>query len=184
MQNSTLGFSCLIIDGQALVFSLGKGENCKTFKDQANVFIQCVLKNEMSYDRIDVVFDRYRVKSIKNNTRTRRTKNRRPIRKIIEHPDVPLPANWSNYMALPENKSEYENFLSTQLKLCAPPNIEIVLAGGFTDELEVWSSKDTTNTSQLSSNQEEADTRLILHAINSNYQYIVVSSRDTDVLVL
>ncbi|CAL4257487.1 unnamed protein product, partial [Meganyctiphanes norvegica] len=105
-------------------------------------------------------------------------------RKIIEHPDVPLPANWSNYMALPENKSEYENFLSTQLKLCAPPNIEIVLAGGFTDELEVWSSKDTTNTSQLSSNQEEADTRLILHAINSNYQYIVVSSRDTDVLVL
>ena len=39
--------SSLIIDGQALVFLLGKGENCKTFKDQANVFIQCVIKDEM-----------------------------------------------------------------------------------------------------------------------------------------
>ena len=41
-----------------------------------------------------------------------------------------------------------------------------------------------TNINQLSSTQEEADTRIILHAINSNYQHIVVSSRDTDVLVL
>ena len=38
--------------------------------------------------------------------------------------------------------------------------------------------------SQLSSNLEEADTRLILHAIACEKKCIVVSSRDTDVLVL
>ena len=61
---------------------------------------------------------------------------------------------------------------------------EAVTSGRFTDELEVWSSRNNPDVSQLSSNYEEAGTRLILHAIVSNYKYIVISSRDTDVLVL
>ena len=174
--------ACLIIDGQALVSSIGKRNDCKTFGDLADVFIKSVLQQGMLYDRIDVVFDRYRLKSIKENTRKRRTKDQKRIRKKIEHRAVPLPTIWSNLMACPENKAEYANFLSTQLKLKAPYEKEIVTSGGFMDELEVWSSKDTTNTSQLSSTHEEADTRMIIHAINSNYKYIVVISRDTDVL--
>ena len=51
--------SCLIIDGHALVWSLGNGDNSNTFRDQANLFIQSVLKEGMLYDRIFVVFDRY-----------------------------------------------------------------------------------------------------------------------------
>ena len=57
------------------------------------------------------------------------------------------------------------------------------MSGGFKDELEVWSSRNDSDADQRS-NHKEADTRLILHAIVSNYKYIVVSSRDTDVLVL
>ena len=112
--------SCLIIDGQALVFSIGKAENCSTFGHLADKFIESVMWQGRSYGRIDVVFDRYRVNSIKENTRSRRTKNLKPIRKLIEHRDVPLPQNWSNFLASPENKAEYSNFLSTQLKLKAP----------------------------------------------------------------
>ena len=70
--------SCLIIDGQALVFSLGKAKNCSTFGHLADRFIQSVLFQGRSYDRIDVVFYRYRINSIKENTRNRHTKKTKP----------------------------------------------------------------------------------------------------------
>ena len=60
----------------------------------------------------------------------------------------------------------------------------IVTSGGFKDELEVWSSKDNIDITKLSSTHEAADTRLILHAINCKQKYIIVQSKDTDVLVL
>ena len=148
----------------------------------ANTFIDSVLYQGRSYDRIDIVFDRYRVNSIKESTRIRRTQNQKPIIKSDINRSVKIPTNWSGYMASPENKSEYSDFLSNQLTLRTYKK-EIVTSGGFKDELKVWSSM-IIDHSQLSSNQEEADTRLILHAIACGKKCIVVSSRDTDVLVL
>ena len=176
--------SCLIIDGQALVCSLRKPKEINTFGQLADKFIQSVLSQGSSYDRIDVVFDRYRDNSTKENTRNRRAKDQKAIRKMITGRDVPLPENWDNFMACKENKSDYADLLSTELKRQAPNGKQIVISGGFKDELEVWSSDETIDTSQLSSTQEEADTRMVLHAIYSGFKYIVVSSRDTDVLVL
>jgi hypothetical protein len=72
--------SCLIIDGQALVVSLEKPDNAVTFGDMADTYVKAVLKVGTSYQRIDVVFDRYREETIKGATRTRRTKSTRPIR--------------------------------------------------------------------------------------------------------
>ena len=66
----------------------------------------------------------------------------------------------------------------------APADKEIVVAGGFTDELEVRSSKSATELNHLSATHEEADTRLVLHAVHSQFDTVVVQSRDTDVLVL
>ena len=50
--------------------------------------------------------------------------------------------------------------------------------------MEVWPTNNTLDTSQLSLTQEETDTQIVLHAINSGFKYIVVSCKDTDVLVL
>lgn len=68
----------------------------------------------------------------------------------------------------------------------APDDKEIVVAGGFREELEVRSSKATTDLTHLKATHEEADTRLVLHAVHASSQFntVVVSSRDTDVLVL
>ncbi len=60
---------------------------------------------------------------------------------------------------------------------------KIVVAGGFTDELEVRSSMGTS-VDHFRSTNEEADTRLVLHAVNSPCNTVVVASRDTDVLLL
>ena len=69
------------------------------------------------------------------------------------------------------------------MKLKESYDKQMVTSGGFLNELEVWSLRDI-DTGQLSSTQEEADTRIILHAISCEQKCIVVSSRDTDVLVL
>ena len=176
--------SCLIIDGQALVCSIGKAKECENFGHLADKFRNSVLSQGASYARIDVVFDRYRENSIKESTRDRRALKQKAIRKLIDSRSVTLPHDWANFLASSENKSDYANFLSTEIKRQSQYDKEIVTAGGFKNELEVWASRDIENISELCSTQEEADTRLILHAINCNFKYIVVSSRDTDVLIL
>ena len=66
----------------------------------------CPKKAANAFDRVDVVFDRYQEFSIKIGTRVKRTKKLRPIRRLIENKDVPLPKQWPDYMASEENKAE------------------------------------------------------------------------------
>ena len=117
--------------------------------------------------RIDLVFDRYRDTSIKESTRNQRTKNQRAIRKDISGREIPVPQNWPNFLACPINKSDNADFISEQIKLLKEIFSKVIVtSGGFKDELEVWSSKDNIDITKLSSTHEEADTRLILYAIN------------------
>ena len=53
------GLAALIIDGQALVVTLGKPTNATTFGDLADIYVRAVLKLGADFQRIDVVFDRY-----------------------------------------------------------------------------------------------------------------------------
>eukprot|EP00795_Rhopilema_esculentum_P009000 gene9000-biopygen10560 len=137
------------------------------------------------YQRIDVVFDRYRQLSIKTSTRLRRKKTSRPVRRVKESGLVSLPKFWSNFFALPENKADLARFLSEELLRQATEDKEIVTAGGFINELLARSSKYYTDTLSLIADHEEADTRLALRAINVTCNCcIVVATRDADVLII
>ena len=62
-----------------------------------------------------------------------------------------------------------------------------MVSGGFTDPKQVTSSNSDHDISGLSSTQEEADTRVILHACEASscgFQRIVICARDTDILAL
>ena len=155
-----------------------------TFGDLADTYVKTVLKAGSEYHRIDVVFDRYRDETIKGTTRTRRSKTARPIRRLVEVRDVPLLKNWANFLSLADNKADLAHFLSEELCSQTPVGKEIVVAGGFRDELEVKSSTGATDLGPLKSTHEEADTRLVLHAVHSRFHTVVVSSRYTDVLLL
>jgi len=133
-----------------------------------------VLKSGANYQRIDIVFDRYREETIKGTTRTRRTKSARPIRRLVEGRAVPLPKKWTNFLSLPENKADLADFLSKELCLHAPADKEVVVGGGFRDECDVRSKK-TTDLSFLRSTHEEADTKLVLHAVHCEFNNVVVS---------
>ena len=67
--------SSLFIDGQALVVAIGKPGGAHTFGDLADKFISSGLQGGSQYHRVDVIFDRYRLESIKTRTRQRCTKN-------------------------------------------------------------------------------------------------------------
>lgn len=80
--------------------------------------------------RIDVLFDRYRDLSIKSGTRTRRSKGKQPVRRVIENKEVPLPTNLSAFLSLNENKKDLAALLSEEIVLQAPTGKTIVTAGG------------------------------------------------------
>lgn len=183
--------SCMVIDGHALIQSLGKPDGAQTFGDLADRFFNNITRPfQAQCARVDVVFDRYFDSSIKDGTRATRMGNKsRPIRRIIESCNVKLPFNWGRFIGLSSNKAELASFISSYIITKAdqiPEGCELVLGGGFSDATSVWSSS-RQNLGSLQCNHEEADTRLILHANeakNAGYDRVVIKARDTDVLVL
>ncbi|MES9880098.1 MAG: hypothetical protein ABW185_04375 [Sedimenticola sp.] len=176
--------SCIVIDGQALVVALGKPAGVTNFGELADVFLELVIKTGRPFNRIDVTFDQYRETSIKAGTRKKRTKHARPIRRVVEDGSVPVPANWTDFLAVPDNKADLACFLSKHLIDHAPADKTVVVAGGFRTADEVQSSNPDLDIQELVANHEEADTRLVLHCMHSDAECIVVLARDTDVLVL
>ena len=141
------------------------------------VFKAAVLRAGSHYQQIHVIFDWYQEDSIKSGTRKRPTKCTRPIQRVIEDGSVPLTHSWPNFLALPDNKSDLARFSSEHIIVNAPPDKVIVAAGGFEDKREVQSSERVIDLSALKATHEEADTRLILHCVNSSLDSIVVSAR-------
>ena len=164
--------------------AIGRPSGAQRFGDFADSFQAAVLRAGSRYQLIHVIFERYQEDSIRSGTRKRRTKSTRPIRRVIEDGSVPLPHSWPSLLVLPDNKSDLATLLSEHVIVNAPPDKVIVAGGGFEDEREVQSSERVIDPSALKATHKEADTRLILHCVNSSLDNIVVSARDTDVLLL
>ena len=126
--------------------------------------------------------------SIKDGARVNRVWNSQPIRWKIDSGSVKSPHCRSKFMSNTLNKSELQTFLSNELKNCSeqvPLDCELVLGGGFNEIKTVWSSA-SQDLSHLISTTEETATRIFLHAkdaLTCGYQRMVISCRDTDVLV-
>ena len=107
--------SCLVIDGQTMIFALGKPAETMTSGDLADVFVQNAIVSSKFYSRIDVTYDRYMDNSIKAGTCKNQSKKSRPIRKVVDDRAVPLPQNWNDFLAVPANKKDLALLLSTEL---------------------------------------------------------------------
>jgi len=99
---------------------------------------------------------------MKSGTRQKRSKTLRPIRRYIESGSVPLPENWPNFLAMPENKTDLAAFLSIQLSTATYDDIDVVVAGGFVEEDKALATAGS-DVSTLAATHEEADTRIIVH---------------------
>jgi len=100
--------------------------------------------------------------------------------------------NNRNFMKSTGNKKSLVAFVSNYLLVNVPPRLtehqQLIIAGGFGDGQEVYSIESIGHTilQDLRSTHEEADTRMVLHAIHLAHMFprLVVRSDDTDVLVI
>lgn len=182
--------ACVIIDAMSIVQGIGKPTNTKTFGEYATLFYNIVSRYFVKYKRVDLVFDQYKQNSLKNGTRQKRAGQHRPIRKIVDGDDVPLPVKWENFIHSWENKLDFTHYLSTYTMTRARRDgLHLVTSGGFRDFLRFDAVNELLPQSSelISSNHEEADTRMLLHILSAKeegYTDCVISCKDTDVLVL
>ena len=174
--------SATIIDGMSLIQKM-KG-NDQTF---SQLELTRTLHDGVRSHRIDVVFDKYREDSIKNAGRSNRGstagiqfRNMAPGHRIQQ---------WRKFLSSSANKANLIRFLVAEWKT---PKLREKL----NDKKLYVASEETclhiTNdqwaeVAELQSNQEEADTRIILHAAHAagvGYSAVVVTADDTDVIVL
>lgn len=135
------------------------------------------------------MFDTYLANSLKNAERQRRGESNSEF-KVAGSRKVP---KFRDFIRSSANKRSLLTFIANYF-LTEVPNLmndyEIVLvAGGFENPqlcFEVSKTSGSTEIKRLNSNQEEADTRLILHVIAELKAdiTILIKSVDTDVLIL
>lgn len=87
-------------------------------------------------------------------------------------------------MVLQDNKADLALFLSNCLTDHSPSDQTVAVAGGFTKAMVGKLSDPKLDLAMLEADHEETDRHLILHCIHSHMGSMVVSVRDTDVLVL
>ena len=129
--------------------------------------------------RLDIVWDRYIINSLKQLTRKNRGQGMR--RRVT--PINSIPANWQSFLRNEENKTELFAFLSTQIEMINTEGPELV----STYYEDVVSSSNVDKLGLAPCNHEEADSRIILHVAHGSrhgHTKILIRTVDSDVLVL
>ena len=142
---------------------------------------------------VDVVFDQYLDDSTKAGEQTRRGSSR-ALKVYIAGPPTPVSKQWHKYICNPNNKKNLSDFLAPSMCNLGQRHLregtQLVIGGGFKDgERCVAITRDScVDVEDLKSNQEEAETRMLLHANYAAGQCqeakIVIQFPHTDVLVL
>jgi len=113
----------------------------------------------------------------------------------LTRPSRPVPKQWTKHIQNPQNKTNLCDFLTSSFSKHGqeqlPQGKRMIIGGGFVD-----GEKAVSNTrscpieavEDLKSNQEEADTWMILHAAFAAQQLpaatVVIQTLDTDILIL
>ena len=181
-----------ILDGMAVIQMIKSGRSA-TFGELAkhyfNAFTSPLSTHKCSC--VHVVFDQYLDDSIKAGERARRGSSS-TLEVYIGGPATPVPKQWDKYISNPNNKKNLCDFLTHSMCNLGQRHLrestQVVIGGGFKDgEGCVAITRDScVDVEDLKSNQEEADTKMLLHAKYAAGQCqeakIVVQSPDNDVL--
>ena len=160
----------------------------KTFAEIAESLFSMALNEGTSSDRIDVVFDDYRDDSIKSTERENRGEGSGSefLNLQADH----QVKQWRKFLCSSRNKQalivfvtkegrkeKYADKLSGKVLVVTSCREAYQLSSGVVERL-----------TDLDSSQEEADTRLLLHAAHaarpSKFAAVIIVTEDTDVLVL
>ena len=172
-----------IVDGMAEVQSLDKPDWIKTCKDLAEHFIARVFVKYNNTQQIRLIFDRYDVlSSLKSATRSKRQGTQEPIYYHITDSTHIAKVTLKKLVSHTKTKAELTAFLAQKVMERGEATGKQVIVAWATE------CKAThKDMSHLQSDHEEADTKIILHAIDATADgatELSIYSPDTDVLVL
>ena len=175
-------FSVGIVDGMAELQALEKSKDIQTCKDLAEAFSKKIEKKYWEYDEVHLVFDTYTDNSIKSMTRQKRLQGTAPTHyKIMDSTNI-ANLTMKKLLSHTSTKDELTAYLAQKtLQHAQVTNKDFVVAW----RTEVASSHCSLD--YLRSTQEEADTKMILHALNAKERgaaKLFIFAQDTDVLIL
>ena len=164
------------------------------FIDLADLILSALIKQAGEARRIDFVADQYPSVSIKNIEREKRGRSGQ-LAVQIRSPQQLCPRQWKKLLANGLNKTNLMEFLAdvwgTDQRFARKigERTLFVTYGESCSKISVdaQGSISSSIVLELCSNQEEADTRMFLHALHASdaaHQQILIKSSDTDVEVL
>ena len=172
-----------IVDGMAVMQEMGKPANIINAANLCEHFLKIVEQRAIHFNEIHIIFDRYDLPiSLKQHVRDVRTSKKTSLAYCISHDTniekIPLQVLLSNATT----KQNLASYFAEQI-IALKQKSDIVFV--TTNRNICLSNKQCF--SHLDSSHEEADTRLILHAVDATIRgssEICINSPDTDVLVL
>ena len=170
-----------VIDGMVLVQEIAATATVKTCQEIADLFTAAIAKRTESYNTFHVVFDNYTVSnSLKQTTRDKRSAGLQ-CREYACCDLTPVKVSLHTFLASVKTKHSLTVYLACKLLEYYSPSFKICIVS--TAE---GAKSNHGDVSCLSSNHEEADTMLILHAFYAaqHHQIVHIMSPDTDVFVL
>ncbi|KAG1682452.1 Solute carrier family 22 member 2 [Nymphon striatum] len=159
------------------------------FCEATFIYIQNAAKRA---NRIDLIFDSYIDKSIKDSERGRR-QTVAPIELNMINQETPLPVEMERFWSSNKNKEKLQLLLHEYViaeATVSSKNVQIVASHVFGEQTILCLSAHnncSTEVPELCLDIEEADARIIphvLHAVQHGMRRIVVLSSDTDVSIL
>ncbi|XP_066924012.1 uncharacterized protein [Clytia hemisphaerica] len=182
--------STLILDAMAIVQSIRSTP--KTFGELSRSIFKTLMSLSTTFtaNRIDFVGDRYPKESIKGLERAKRASSGSQLYKIINSTQ-PVPRQWKKFLSRGENKEELLSFLRKHWSTFYPTAFKsktvLITDGSKCFSMVPGIEKlDVQQVNELSSDHEEADSRMLLHYhhAKSSASNIVIRSPDTDVFII
>ena len=175
--------AAVIIDGMALV---QKTKPADTFGEFAKQLLKSAIATSATASRIDIVFDVYQEISIKSLERSRRSTGILKLKNIEAAHKI---KQWKKVLGSTENKTALIGFLYSEWEKPFYQNLlkDKILFITYLSLCKRITSNSSTNITDLTCNQEEADTRMFFHANHvdkDNFRSIVIVTPDTDVSLL
>lgn len=175
--------SVSIVDAMAEVQALTKPKDVRNCSELAQTFTERILQKYCDCDELRLIFDRYDVESsLKLATREKRQEGQPSIAYHISDTTNIASLSMKKLLSHSKTKHELTIYLGEKLLTAAAENRRnVVVASGSHCQ---GTHRDM---SYLDSNQEEADTKLLLHALDataSGATTLQIHSPDTDVFVL
>ena len=169
-----------------------KPREIKTFGEFVHIFLNFVKHSANGSSRVDLVFDSYLEKTIKDSERKRRARTPAVELNKVER-ETPLPVQMEKFWPSSKNKASLETLIHHDAILYPwNGNIDVFVSAfdlihGKSLQAFKISNELVVTTPDLDVKIEEADLRLVLHAYHATrhgFKRVIIQSQDTDVLIL